>query len=122
MMHVYSDNGKDTATGLPVYCRGTYQTLSGSIYQFGTSNKVWSYGLISAGTASSVAWSGITGKPNLVTLDTTQTITGTKKFTSGAFSLYVAGNDKNDSWFTFTDDGTSVYSFGIRRPYASYGF
>lgn len=59
---------------------------------------------------------------NYVTTDTTQTITGNKRFTSGAFSLYVAGNDKNDSWFTFTDDGSSVYSFGIRRPYASYGF
>lgn len=35
-----------------------------------------------SGSAGSVAWTNVTGKPNLVTLDTTQTITGAKTFSN----------------------------------------
>jgi hypothetical protein len=65
---------------------------------------------------------------NAVTVGDTQTVSGNKTFTgqqtftSDKFSLYVAGDNKNDSWFKFTDDGSTYYAFGIRRPYDSYGF
>ena len=65
---------------------------------------------------------------NAVTTGDTQTISGNKTFTgqqtftSDKFSLYVAGDNRNDSWFKFTDDGSTYYAFGIRRPYDSYGF
>ena len=48
--------------------------------------------------------------------------TGHQTFTTNQFSIYSSGSDANDSWVRFTDDSTSVYAFGIRRPYAGYGF
>ena len=42
IIHLYRYQ-KDSTTLLPRYCRGLYQTLGGTLFQFGTSNYVWSY-------------------------------------------------------------------------------
>ena len=53
ILHLYSSSGKDSSTLLPRYCSGTYTTLSGYIYNFGTVNYNWYYRQVSAGYASS---------------------------------------------------------------------
>lgn len=53
ILHLYSSSGKDSSTLLPRYCSGTYTTLSGYIYNFGTVDYNWYYRKVSAGYASS---------------------------------------------------------------------
>ena len=53
ILHLYSSSGKHADTQLPRYCRGTYHSLGGSMYQFGTYDYSWTYGLINAGYAAS---------------------------------------------------------------------
>lgn len=64
ILHLYSSSGKDSTTLLPRYCSGTYTTLNGYIYNFGTYNYNWYYRQVSAG---SVAWSGVSNKPETAT-------------------------------------------------------
>jgi len=41
ILHLYSDHGKSDTTGLPRYCSGLFEDLSGVIITFGTSDYIW---------------------------------------------------------------------------------
>ena len=43
ILHLYSSSGKDSSTLLPRYCSGTYTSLSGYTFHFGTVNYSWYY-------------------------------------------------------------------------------
>ena len=58
ILHLYSSSGKDSTTLLPRYCSGTYTTLGGYIYNFGTVDYNWYYRQVSAGYASSAGSAG----------------------------------------------------------------
>ena len=66
-------------------------------------------------------------KGNCVTVDTTQTISGTKTYTGNNifknnYFEIKASSANDDSWIKLTNATDSgYYAFGIRRPYATYG-
>lgn len=80
-----------------------------------------------ADSANAVLWNNVTGKPSLVTLDTTQTITGAKTYTGNQtfknnYFEVKANSNTDDSWIKMTNStDAGYYAFGIRRPYANYG-
>ena len=43
ILHLYSNSGRDSSTLLPRYCSGTYTTLIGRIFNFGTVDYSWYY-------------------------------------------------------------------------------
>ena len=43
ILHLYSNSGRDSSTLLPRYCSGTYTTLTGRIFNFGTVDYSWYY-------------------------------------------------------------------------------
>lgn len=67
ILHLYSSSGKDSETGLPMYCEGVFFNLGGNAYTFGTNNYVWK-------------WSHSTWRGTALTatkLQTARTINGT---------------------------------------------
>ena len=43
ILHLYSNNGKDSTTGLPRYCEGVFFHTPGNARTFGTNNYVWQW-------------------------------------------------------------------------------
>lgn len=82
-----------------------------------------------AGIASAVAWVGITGKPNLVTIDTEQTIIGNKSFKNETSiesltvdSLIVTGSARFTNGLSGNLTGIATYADKIGSSSASYTY